>query len=54
MKSIFEMYLEEENDVWTVRGCSSEQCDSFVLEYIFLRNWKAGAKNLPMYNFSIM
>ena len=44
MKSIFEMYLEEENDVWTVRGCSSEQCDSFVSDKLFLSRWQAGSK----------
>ena len=30
MESIFGSYLEVDDDVLTVRGCSSGECDSFV------------------------
>ena len=39
LKCVFESYFEVENDVWGERGCISEDCDSFVLDDIFLHGW---------------
>ena len=44
MESIFESYLEVHNAVWSAHGCSIEECDIFVLDYIFLRRQQNGAK----------
>ena len=34
MESIFESHLEVDDEVWSARGCSSEECDSFVSDDI--------------------
>ena len=34
--STFESYLEVDDDVGSARGCSSEECDSFVSDDILL------------------
>ena len=44
LEFVFESYFEMGNDVWGEHGCISEECDSFVLENIFWREWQAGTK----------
>ena len=48
MESIFESYLELDDDVWSARGCSSEECDRFVSDNIFLRGSQAEVKNVSI------
>ena len=37
MKSIFESYLEVDNDVWSAHRCSSVESDNFVSDDIFVQ-----------------
>ena len=46
LEFVFESYFEVDNDILGERECISGDCDSFILDNIFLRRLQAGAKNV--------
>ena len=54
MDSIFEYHLEVDDYVRSARGCSSEECDSFVSEDIYCAGDRLAQKCLHMQNCRIM
>ena len=36
---VFESYFEVDKDVWVERRCIGEECESFVLDNVFLVGW---------------
>ena len=48
IESIFESYLEVNDDTQSVRGCISGEYVSFVSDDIFLHGWQAGTKSVSV------